>query len=61
MKPISFPLPFLGLLVRIEAAQAQRQRAAAPPSSRIFAQQSLKRAVSRRVLQDIGLDHSRQD
>jgi hypothetical protein len=59
MKPISLPLPFLGLTIRIEAAHAARRRAAPPPIT--LARDTLKHAVGRRVLQDVGLDNSRQD
>jgi hypothetical protein len=61
MKPISLPLPFLGLIIRIEAAQAARWRAAASPPPISLARDSLRHVVSRRVLQDVGLDNSRQD
>ena len=60
MKPISVRLPFLGLVLRIEAAPARRRAVRPPPPARVLTL-SLRETLDARVLQDIGLDHSRRD
>jgi hypothetical protein len=62
MKPISVPLPFLGLILRIEAAPAARpgRSAGARPQLHLL-KSALRQSLGPRELQDIGLDHSRRD
>ncbi len=62
MKPISVPLPFLGLILRIEAVPAARHRRTAGPRPQVtILKPALRQSLGPRVLQDIGLDSSRRD
>ena len=62
MKPISLPLPFFGLTIRIEAAPAPPRRIPAVPHHPVAVLKPPPgEAFGRRLLQDIGLDRSRTD
>jgi hypothetical protein len=61
MKPITFPLPFLGLAVRIETVPAARRHHPSLRISSTLLKPVFREASDRRLLQDIGLDKSRQD
>ena len=61
MKPITFPLPFFGLRIRIEANSAPSARIPAGKLSVPVLRSSPALPLSRRLLQDIGLDDSRKD
>ncbi len=61
MKPITVPLPFFGLTVRIEAVAAPRRGAVVRPPPVSILKSSPAGAFGRRVLQDVGLDDSRRD
>jgi hypothetical protein len=63
MRPFILPVPLIGLLLRIEFVPVARRPAndvRFPPASTVIAA-SLRRELSPRVLQDIGLDQSRCD
>jgi hypothetical protein len=61
MKPITFPLPFFGLAVRIETVPAARRHLPPRRISSTLLKSAFSEALDRRLLQDIGLDQSRQD
>lgn len=63
MRPFILPVPLIGLLLRIEFVPIARRPANDVRSYpiRTLVPASLRRELSPRVLQDIGLDRSRCD
>jgi len=63
MKPIVFPLPFVGFVFRLEFVRVSRKPASnhKPPVLTFEFVESMRRQFNAQVLRDIGIDKSHTD